>query len=38
MLLGMPKSLTYRSIGSGTQGDLGGHYIYGRGARVYSDG
>jgi hypothetical protein len=32
MLSGTPKSLTYRSVGSGTRGDLGGHYICGRGA------
>jgi hypothetical protein len=38
MLSGMPKSLTCRSVGSGTQRDLGGHYICGRGAQVYSGG
>jgi hypothetical protein len=32
MLSGTPKSFTYRSIGSGIQGDLGGFYVCGRGA------
>jgi hypothetical protein len=32
MLSGTSKSLTCRSVGSGTQGNLGGHYICGRGA------
>jgi hypothetical protein len=38
MPLGTPKSLTCRSVGSGTRGDLGGHYICERGALVYSGG
>jgi hypothetical protein len=29
---GTPKFFTCRSVGSGTAGDLGGHYIHGRGA------
>jgi hypothetical protein len=33
---GRPKSFTCRSVGSGTIGDLGGHSICERGARVYS--
>jgi hypothetical protein len=32
---GTPKFFTYRSVGSGTTGDLGGHYIHERGAQVY---
>jgi hypothetical protein len=35
---GMPKSLTCRSLGSGTRGDLGGHYICERDAQEYSGG
>jgi hypothetical protein len=35
---GMPKFFTCRSVGSGTAEDLGGHYIHGRGARVYRGG
>jgi hypothetical protein len=35
---GMPKSFTYRSVGSRTAGDLGGHYICVRGAQVYRGG
>jgi hypothetical protein len=27
MLSGMPKFFTYRSVGSGTHGDLGGSYV-----------
>jgi hypothetical protein len=38
MLLGTPKSFTYRSVGSGTQGDLGGLYVCGRGAQIYRGG
>jgi hypothetical protein len=38
MPLGMPKFFTCRSVGSGTAGDLGGHYIHRRGARVYRGG
>ena len=33
--LGMPKFFTYRSVGSGTQGDLVSFHVIGRGARVY---
>jgi hypothetical protein len=29
MLSGMPKFFTYRSVGSGTTGHLGGHYVCG---------
>jgi hypothetical protein len=36
MPLGTPKFFTYRFARSGTTGDLGGHYIRGQGARVYS--
>ena len=32
ILLGTPKSFTCRPVGSGTRGDLGGHYVCGRGA------
>jgi hypothetical protein len=35
---GTSKSFTCRFAGSGTTEDLGGHYICGRGARVYSGG
>jgi hypothetical protein len=35
---GTPKFFTYRSIWSGTMGDLAGHYILRRGARVYRGG
>jgi hypothetical protein len=35
---GTPKFFICRSIGSGTVGDLGGHYIRGQGALVYSGG
>jgi hypothetical protein len=35
MLLGTPKSFTCRSVRSETVGDLGGHYVRGRGARIY---
>jgi hypothetical protein len=35
MLSGTPKSFTYRSIGLGTQGDLGGSYVCGPGAQIY---
>ena len=38
MLSGMPKSFTFRSVGSGTRGDLGSHYVCGRGAQIYSGG
>jgi hypothetical protein len=38
MPLGTPKSFTCRSEGSRTAGDLGGHYICGRGAWVYRGG
>jgi hypothetical protein len=38
MLSGTPKFLTCRSVGSGTRGDLGGHYVCGRGARIYTGG
>jgi hypothetical protein len=38
MLSGMPMFFTYRSVGSGTAGHLGGHYVCGRGARVYRGG
>jgi hypothetical protein len=35
---GTPKFFTCRSVGSGTAGDLGGHYIHRRGAQVYRAG
>jgi hypothetical protein len=38
MPLGMPNFFTCRSVGSGTAGDLGGHYIHRRGAQVYRRG
>jgi hypothetical protein len=38
MLSGMPKSFTYRSVGLGTRGDLGGSYVCGRGAQIYRGG
>ena len=33
--LGVPKSFTYRYVGSGTRGDLGSFCVIGRGARVH---
>jgi hypothetical protein len=35
MLLDMLKFFTYQSVGSETREDLGGHYVCGRGARIY---
>jgi hypothetical protein len=35
---GTPKFFTCRSVGSGTVGELGGHYIHRRGTRVYRGG
>jgi hypothetical protein len=35
---GTPKFFTCRSVGLGTAGDLGGHYIHRRGAWVYRGG
>jgi hypothetical protein len=37
VLLGVPKSFIYRSVGSGTQGDLGSFYICKRGVWVWRD-
>ena len=37
MPLGVPKFFTYRSVGSGTQGDLGSFYIRKHGAWVWID-
>jgi hypothetical protein len=38
MHLGVPKSYTYRSIGSGFREDLGSFYVRKHGAWVWRDG